>query len=47
MDPNETMDRLIEALAMVRLADARDHFEDLVEWLEAGGFAPRDPRGPK
>jgi len=40
MDPNETL-RLI--LASKSSAEAQEHCDNLREWLERGGFAPKTP----
>jgi len=40
MDPTTTATNLIEALASGNLNDAEDHFDNLKEWIERGGFKP-------
>ncbi len=46
MDPNATLNRLIDA-ATTRDQDPQDILdaaEDLVDWIDRGGFLPDDPR---
>lgn len=40
MDPNATMAMVAVALAAGLNSDARDHLDDLVDWLKRGGFPP-------
>jgi len=40
MDPNMTLAILIQALEDGKTEKAKFHFDDLVKWLETGGFRP-------
>lgn len=41
MDPNETLSDLIESLREGEFEVARERLEDLISWLENGGFPPQ------
>lgn len=41
MDPNACMQRILNAIKAQDKYAAEDALEDLIEWLEKGGFAPR------
>lgn len=41
MDPQITWDDLLSCLAAGQLAKAKDHAENLSQWLTRGGFPPR------
>ena len=41
MDPQATWERLIEAYAGRDRTDAKDAAEDLLVWLDGGGFPPQ------
>lgn len=42
MDPDACLALLKEALAQGRPADAAQHRADLNEWVDGGGFPPKD-----
>jgi hypothetical protein len=44
MDPDAALNLLIEALTEGDTAAAAEHFAALSEWIQRGGFPPRDPR---
>jgi len=44
MDPDACLDRLLDAAVQGDAEAFANAAEDLYEWLQAGGFAPRDPR---
>ena len=46
MDPDACLDRLLDAAVQGDAEAFANAAEDLYEWLQAGGFAPRDPRTP-
>ncbi len=47
MDPDATLNELIEAAVNGDTAMLRDAADDLVLWLKRGGFTPADPRAGK
>jgi hypothetical protein len=44
MDPNATLDRLLDAIMDGDMTEAGYALEDLTGWIYKGGFKPRDPR---
>ena len=44
MDPNATLNELLDAIYAADADAALDAAEALVEWIDSGGFAPTDPR---
>ncbi len=46
MDPDACLARLIDAAVAGDAEAFANAGEDLYDWLQAGGFAPRDPRTP-
>lgn len=46
MDPTVTLAYLIAALATGQKDYAAEHLDNLIDWLDAGGFAPTDRREP-
>ena len=40
MDPNTCFSELLEAIAAGEQHDAHDHAENLLMWLDRGGFSP-------
>ncbi len=46
MDPNTTLQRIIDAALSGDAAELRDAANDLAEWLERGGFAPNEVFAP-
>lgn len=44
MDPRKTVQRFIEAVADDDLDEAAAAAQDLVHWLEDGGYSPTVPR---
>lgn len=47
MDPKATFELFLNALVNRRADDAREHAEDLICWLAAGGFEPSHPKWGK
>lgn len=45
MDPNATWKLLLVALCSQQWRDVRDHADDLLDWLEQGGFPPETSNG--
>jgi hypothetical protein len=46
MDPDACLARLLDAAVQGDAEAFANAGEDLYDWLQAGGFAPRDPRRP-
>lgn len=44
MDPDHALSALIDALVDGDTDYAADVFDNLMDWIAGGGFAPRDPR---
>ena len=40
MDPNTCFSELLEAVAANEQQDAHEHAENLLAWLDRGGFSP-------
>jgi hypothetical protein len=46
MDPDASLDRLLDAAIAGDAEELRWAADDLAGWLERGGYRPRDPRPP-
>ncbi len=44
MDPDATLGMLIDEAVKGNPWQLLEHAADLAEWLERGGYAPKDPR---
>lgn len=44
MDPDAALALLLDAIAGGDTMTAAEHFEDLTQWLNRGGFPPAEPR---
>jgi hypothetical protein len=44
MDPDHALSDLITSLVAGDTADAVEIVNDLLDWIDGGGFPPRDPR---
>ena len=44
MDPDACFSELLEAISAHENAEAYDHAENLLAWLDRGGFAPGDAK---
>ncbi len=47
MDPDATLNNLIEAAVAGNLRDLNEAHQALALWLAGGGFPPSDPRNPE
>jgi len=47
MDPNATLQAILEGIADQRWQEARDLYENLQAWVARGGFPPSDPNWNK